>query len=150
MPEEEREKLTLDKGKLDFGQVLFDHLIGMLRKLRESDYAGFINAIDGFYLILYPYTLKDNAFLEQDVKLFSQLTNDQISISNDIRLWPEDQNLILSNLGLEVAKKRLGNLMVLAEKNNLLLSKVDRDEVWELPSEEGENANANDDTNVEI
>jgi len=149
MAEEGQEKLLLDKGKLDFGQVLFDHMIGILRKLRESDYEGFINGIEGFYLMLYPYALKDTDFLKQDANLFSQLTNEQTNISNDIRLWPDDKNLMLSDLGLQIAKFRLANLMVLADKNNLLLTKVDREEVWELPPEEEENATY-DDTNLEI
>jgi hypothetical protein len=90
-----------------------------LKELREENYEGFINGVEGFYLILFPKASTDNEFLTQDANLFSQLTNEQASISNDVRLWPEDKGLMLSDIGLQVAKFRLANLILLANKNRL-------------------------------
>jgi len=143
------EEKRLDKGKLDFGQVAYNHLIGMLSELRNGNYMGFVDGVEGLYLIFYPYAITDEDFVKADKKLFTELGDEKIKIDGDLRLFPDDKDLMISALGLHIAKKRLANLMILARKYKLMFEEVDRGEVWEL-SEEEKNADTEDDTEVEI
>jgi len=119
MPEQQQKKTLYKRGELNIGQVLLEQVLGTLKELREQNYEGFINGVEGFYLILFPKTLTNQAFLEEDRNMFEDLTKSQLEITNDIRLWPEDRTLMFSDLGLQIAKRRLANLIVLADKNRL-------------------------------
>jgi len=92
-----------------------------LRALVEGNYQGFVDGVEGLYLILVFTADADTEFQTNDKALFEQLQPEQSRINNDVMLWPDDRELMLSALGLSISKIRLANLIRLAGRKRLLL-----------------------------
>jgi len=114
-------KKIFKRGELDFKQILFNQMDRTLRALVEGNYQGFVDGVEGLYIILVFTADTDSDFQEQDKKLFDELQPQQSSIDNNVMLWPDDRELMISSLGLQCAKIRLANLIRLAGKKRLLL-----------------------------
>jgi len=105
------------RGELDFKQILFQQINRTLEKLTEGDHIGFIDGVEGIYLMLFYYL--DDTFEKEDKELFKDLSDEQNKIEGDLRLI--DKNISLTVLGLHIAKKRLASLIKLAGRKRLLL-----------------------------
>lgn len=112
---------TFKKGGLDANQVLFNQVDRTMRCLTESNYVGFVDGVEGLYLILFPVI--DDEFRSEDKKLFEGIAPDLKNMENDISIWPEDKTVMFTALGIRVAKMRLANLMLLAQRNRFLFEK---------------------------
>ena len=112
---------SFKKGSIDFKQVLFNQLDRTMRCLTESNYVGFVDGVEGLYLIL--IFVVDEDFRKEDEKLFNTLNPQLSNLEHDVSLWPEDKEMMLSALGIQTAKVRLANLMILASRNRLLLER---------------------------
>jgi len=117
--EDSKAKKIFKRGELDFKQILFNQLDRTMRALVEGNYQGFIDGVEGLYLLLV-YSV-DSDFETQDRELFEKLEPATKSIEGDVMLWPDDKNLMLSSLGLYISKIRLANLIRLAGRKRLLL-----------------------------
>jgi len=105
------------RGELDFKQILFQQINRTLEKLTEGDHIGFIDGVEGIYLMLFYYL--DDTFEKEDKELFKDLSDEQNKIEGDLRLI--DKDVSLTALGLHIAKKRLASLIKLAGRKRLLL-----------------------------
>ena len=132
---------SFKKGSLDFKQVLFNQMDRTMRCLTESNYVGFVDGVEGLYLIL--IFVVDEEFEKEDKKLFERLNPQLNYLEHDISLWPEDRDVMLSALGIQTAKVRLANLIFLASRKRLLLEK-------RRFYEEGEGAGSEEPTEEEL
>ena len=116
-----KSQTAFKKGSIDFKQVLFNQMDRTMRCLTESNYVGFVDGVEGLYLLLIFVT--DDKFDKQDAELFNTINPQINNATHDVSLWPEDRNVMLSSLGIQTAKVRLANLMLLASRKRLLLEK---------------------------
>lgn len=125
-------KTMFKKGELDFKKILFLQLDRTMRALTEGNYAGFVDGVEGIYILLINTAESDTEFKADDKKLLDELQKEKPEIDDNIMLWPEDRQLMLSALGLKIAKQRLANLVMLAGRHRLLLEqRTIRDETGE-------------------
>jgi len=114
---EEKSKTFFKRGELDFKQILFQQMNRTLERLTEGDHIGFIDGVEGIYLMLFYYL--DETFKSEDESLFRELGDEKATIETDLRLF--DKELSFTALGLHIAKKRLANLIRQAGRKRLLL-----------------------------
>jgi len=118
---ERKSQTSFKKGSIDFKGVLFNQLDRTLRCLTESNYIGFVDGVEGLYLIL--IFVRDAEFIKEDNQAFKTLDPQINYIANDVSLWPDDQDVMFSQIGIRTAKIRLANLIELASRKRLLLEK---------------------------
>lgn len=109
------------KGELDFKKILFLQIDRTMRCLTEGSYIGFIDGVEGIYLLLISTAEKDTIFTNEDKKLEQFMDKEKPGIEDDIMLWSQDKEMMLSSLGLQCAKRRLASLIKLAGRHRLLL-----------------------------
>ncbi len=137
-----KSKTVFKKGELDFKKILFLQLDRTMRALTEGNYDGFIDGVEGVYILLISTAEKDDEFKKEDKKLLEMLNKERPEIDDNIMLWPEDKSLMLSALGLRIAKKRMANLVMLAGRHRLLL---EQRRLWDERADDTEAEELTDD-----
>jgi len=115
-----------DKGEMNFSKILFLH-INRILTVAATDADMYIASVEAFSDVLYPYHKNNGLELGDAKKKYDAVMN----LANEYK----GKKMALKDAERNLARAKFRALMVIAETKNLLLTRVSRDEVWEIEDE---------------
>ena len=115
------------KGEMDFSKVIFLLLV-KIHNAAGVDTDQYIALVEAFSDTMFPYHMDNGLELGDEQKKYDRI--DKLDDAD------KEKPMMMKEASKNLARAKFRALMRLAEEKNLLLTRVSRDEVWELDDED--------------